>query len=289
MVLLLSVLWALPAAAQDAQVGDKVMISLVDGSTVIGLLMGKLSEGYLIREEGAYDNRLIAYDWVHMMMVDSEESDEPEPEDDASAHLAPPVENSASWGSGTGALQLQAHPTYFVIIDPRTADRFPINSDGEILVTAPRQILGRTYKSFTIYDNLGGKYRNDEFWKTVKGEAWYENILTRPRKLKIVSGVLLGVGLPVMGAGLAVTAISLITTLMNDTGNYNGCFTGMGILAISIPLFVIRAPLKKEIELAESTLYDPDEIYRAAYAYAEMWSGGTAEGFPGLDSRASDH
>lgn len=288
-MLMLALLWALPVSAQDAQVGDKVMIALVDGSTVTGLLMGKLSQGYLVREEGAYDNRLIAYEWVKMLMVDSDEDESSDDEEDAASLLAPPVENSASWGAGTGALQLKAHPTYFVIIDPRTADRFPINSDGEILVTAPRQILGRNYKSFTIYDNLGGKYRNDEFWKTVKGEAWYENILTRPRKLKIVSGVLLGVGLPVMGAGLAVTAVSLITALMNDTGNYNGAFTGMGILAISIPLFVIRAPIKKEIDLAESMLYDPDEIYRAAYTYAEMWSGGTAEGFPGLDSSRSDH
>ncbi len=274
-----------PAAADESvQVGAWILISLEGGGMTRVQLLGKLTDGYWVREHEELEPYLIPYDVVHMFMVDTPADetadvvvDLPEPRDlgGVDAKQGVTVDGAATvvdLRSMLGDVQLPPHPTYFVLFDPRTAERFPINSSGEVLTTAPRKMLGRNYDTFVLYDDLGNSYHNDEFWRVVRG-GWYDREMMRVKRLKPVSAVLLATGLSTLAAGLAISGINLGLSLRSGEWDYVGIFSGLGVVGISIPLLGFRSPINQEIRRTEAEMYDPDEVYQAAYDYAEAMAG----------------
>ncbi len=279
---------AASATAQESfDVGDTLLITTTTGETIKCMLVSKNQDGYLVMEEGAVDSRLIAYEWVHMVLVyssadgsDPGAGDEP---DDPTPGLDP-GDAVADWSSGAALAALVAPPAHFVIIDPRSAERFPITAKGEILQSAPRQILGKDYDSFQIYDNKGRVYRNDEFWRVVRG-GWYDRELIRYKRLDTASKVLLAIALPTLVGGLTYTGVAMGTTFSQppEDRDYARAFAGLGILAVSVPLFGARGPINLERDQIHGAMYDPDEVYYWAYRYAEGTASTDGAGvFPGL-------
>lgn len=274
-----------PATADESvQVGAWILISLDGGGTTRVQLLGKLTDGYWVREHEQLEPYLIPYDVVHMFMVDTpaeeaaaEAAEEPRPvvPDGVDASQGVLVDGAATvvdLRSMFAGVELPGRPSYFVLFDPRTAERFPINSSGEVLTTAPRKMLGRTYDTFVLYDDAGRSYRNDEFWRVVRG-GWYDREQMRAKQLKPVSAVLLATGLSTLVAGLAIAGINLGLSLQSRHWDFPGIFSGLGVVGISIPLLGFRSPIKQEILRVEELMYDPNEVYQAAYDYAEGEAG----------------
>ena len=79
--------------------------------------------------------------------------------------------------------------------------------------------------------------------------------------------------LTALTVGLAIAGINLGLSVRSGDWDYVGIFSGLGVVGISIPLLGFRSPINQEIRRIESMMYDPNEVYQAAYDYAEAEAG----------------